>query len=130
MSSSSSQITTSGTNWTNAGPSITVATAGKYLFIGSCPIGANATNNQHVCCRIYNSSSNTQIGTVSDMYGVTIGVATGVVTLSSFGIANVSANQTIKLQFRTPTYSAGAITTNENGAQSTLICVRIGSASA
>lgn len=130
VSSSSSAITSSGTNWTNAGPSITVSTSGKYLFIGSCPVSANATSNQHASCRIYNSTSNAQIGTISDIYGVSIGVPTGVVTLSAFGIANVNANQTVRLQFRSPNQSGGIATTNENGSQTTLICIRIGSANA
>lgn len=129
-SSSSASITSSGTGWTNAGPNITVGTSGKYLFLGTVPVSAAATSNQHVLARIFNSSANTSIGAISDFYGVSIGVPTGFATLNVYGIATVNANAVIRLQFRTPNTSGGARTDSENGNQSSLICIRIGSANA
>lgn len=129
-SSTSTSITSSGTGWTNAGPNITVGTAGKYLFLGTLPVTATTTNNQHVLARIFNSSANTAIGAISDFYGVAIGVPTGFATLNVSGTATVNANAVIRLQFRTPNISGGARTDSENGNQSSLICIRIGSANA
>ena len=62
------------------------------------------------------------------MYGLKQGDITGLISLSTFGIATVNAGNIVKLQFRT---TSGAISTDaENGSYPLLICIRIGSANA